>query len=478
MKLRFVAFFVALFSVLGLTSAQAITYPDAAVNSATDAPWVVSMWMVDESFDRAPDGFLCTGSLLDAYTVIIAAHCIAAAQNQYGYVFVRAQSSSTSRGEVLIPRQSIVHPDYDPANPDIAGDIAIVDLYYPSSVKTFLKIPSPTMEKFLRTRRPTLYGWGLMENGGQTDVLRKAKLRWMTTKAQAAYDTFDSNLQLAAGRVNPNGTFTGACAGDSGGPLTSAYRGVTYILAIVSYGEGAACESASPTVFTRVRGYRSFVSSAEAELKKTRLQKQVRIKDRHFVNSKANPLLNQSGITSGLKFQQYRADFVTETMGEAQSDLKWMTVTSFQSVADQWDVDVTLHSKIVWENAACGLGAAFHSVDDFISENVPGQVSVYVRAARSWQSQYVFTYSATEGSCIAEEGISLQPQSLTGSPVAEGCEAAIYGNNDGSLSFQFTRQCFPNPQYTYLRIQQNSFGVSDIEPGYDLWVGALNLKSP
>ena len=79
----------------------------------------------DSQFDRQPDGFFCTGSLIDPYTVVTAAHCIEAAANFESYVVVRNQTASSDHGQVLMPRTSRYY-DFD--SNTLAGDLALIDL--------------------------------------------------------------------------------------------------------------------------------------------------------------------------------------------------------------------------------------------------------------------------------------------------------------------------------------------------------------
>ncbi|MEY4322864.1 MAG: hypothetical protein RL410_645, partial [Actinomycetota bacterium] len=168
----------------------------------------------------------------------------------------------------------------------------------------------------------------------------------------------------------------------------------------------------------------------------------------------------------------------TELMGEPQSDIKQIKVSSYQSTSGQWDLAFQVVSKQPWANAKCALGIAAHNTDEYVGDNIPGQISLVVRAATKWQSSLIFTYSAVHDSCLPLEGLTLQPQGLNNGQVPQGCEAAIYGNGDGTLSFAMTRICLPAETNTYVRVIQSTYGVTDIEPGLDHWVGPMNLSNP
>ena len=457
--------------LFGTTAVSAITFPDSRKVLPTQAPWVVSLWGINSQFDRQPDGFFCTGSLIDPYTVVTAGHCMDAASNFEGYVVVRNQTSKSDHGQVLMPRTFRAY-EYDSAT--LKGDLAVIDLYNPASATSFLKIPTKAQSKKMLSSKPTLYGWGQTEKERSSKYLRKVVQGIFNAEAEAEYRNFNVKFQIGVNRKNANGTFSSACFGDSGGPLVGRLHSSFFLLGIVSFGNADKCATKAPVVLTRVSAYRDLLHEMRSDLANDRELKEVDTSQLHFRNTVLRPIIPELGtLGDGSKYRLWSASFVTELMDNAQSDLKRMNVTSYESLQGYWDVVIDLESKQVFGNDGCGFGESWNR-----DSGLGAQLSVQIRAANKWTTAVQFTYVADIDQCITGDGVEMQISTLDGFEVGPNCSASLYLDDDGVLSIGTMRDCLPNPRALNIRAALSTYAITDIEPGFDMWAGPFDVTDP
>ena len=110
-------------------------------------------------------GFSCGGTLIDAQTVLTAAHCVDSAANNRDVLVYTDKTSRFSNSGTPHTGTLTIHPAYNTNNLD--NDVAIVVL---DSPVTF----SETVRPACLNRNPIgtgtdlrISGWGLAETGGQ-----------------------------------------------------------------------------------------------------------------------------------------------------------------------------------------------------------------------------------------------------------------------------------------------------------------------
>jgi secreted trypsin-like serine protease len=164
----------------------------------------------------------CSGTLIAANIVLTAAHCLVdentdEALDPSGFrVVTGALDWTDGTGEISHVDQVIPNPSYDPYSDQ--ADAGLLVLHEPSGEPTIRLAASN--ERYLYTPGipAVVAGWGVDDTGNPSDVLR-----WADTSVQGAgycsanNDLFDVGWQTCA--VEPPGFATGACSGDSGGPL-------------------------------------------------------------------------------------------------------------------------------------------------------------------------------------------------------------------------------------------------------------------
>lgn len=242
---------IAILLALSLTQpvSNAVTNPDG---KATDSPWLASIWVkqVDGSFYNA-----CAGSLISDRAILTAAHCVV----DRDVSFIRLDMNPSTKGKILQVSNRIIHIDY--STDGYLNDIALLVLTEPVRDVESIKLP-PVKDQNLRALESlSIIGWGEDEKGNRPIEPKISEQLDMTTSASNYYDRFNAELLLATGRTVSVGSFSGACRGDSGGPLLSTFGSTKVLLGIVSYG-AEDCNAKKPSVYTRLSAYLDWVEQA------------------------------------------------------------------------------------------------------------------------------------------------------------------------------------------------------------------------
>ncbi len=469
--LRKVVIALVVLGFLSTSAVSAITYPDSKKVLPIEAPWVVSLWGINSQFDRDADGFFCTGSLVDPYTVITAAHCIEAAANFQGYVVVRNQTNSTDHGQVLMPRSSRI--DLYNSN-TLAGDFAVIDLYNPANASAYLKIPTKVQANKMLAGKPTLFGWGQTEKSRNPKNLRKVVQDIYNAEADSEYRNFNVKYQIGVNRKNSNGTYSSGCFGDSGGPLVGRLHSSYFLLGVVSFGNADECGTKAPVVMTRISAYRNQIKSIRSELLADRDANEVDTSNLHFRNTTANPIQPELGtLDDNSMYRMWTANFVTEKMDNPQSDLKKIIVTSYEPLEGYWDIVIDLETKQLFGSDGCGFGDSWNR-----DSGLGAQISVQIRDSVSWETAIQFSYVADVDECISADGVEMTISEFNGFTVRDQCSAWLYLDTDGVLSIGTMRDCLPAPKALNIRTAISTYAITDIEPGFDMWAGPFDVTNP
>ena len=468
--LRAALAFILLSAAVTMTPVSAVTNPDKPVVKPATAPWVVSLWRHDDQYDRLDDGFSCTGSLINAYTIITAAHCMDGVSDEISWGFVRGQYKKSNRGEVLLPSDYTIHPNYNRFS--FANDIAVVTLYFPAKSSSYLKLPTSTQTTNLLKNAPTLYGWGQLSDAASSNYLRRAVMRDMTARADLKYTTFNKAIQIGAGRTNANGTFTAACYGDSGGPLMAATKTNKYLLGVVSYGSSDGCSVKLPTVYTRVSAFASWIRAEMTEFSIDREARAINITGMKFEGTPTSSLpAIADQLEDGSWYRITTARLLTENMEFQSTDISQLAVYAYADNSQYFEIDVEVTSKVAWPIDGCGMSDQYDIYDE-----IPATLTMYIKGTTNWKSALKIQYTAQQGVCIGEDGIELDVESLDGSVVSESCGAAAFINPDGSHSIALERSCLDGRTNLYVRTIMSVGKGGDIEPGTDMWAGPFRVS--
>jgi secreted trypsin-like serine protease len=231
--------------------AQAVTYGEEIVDASISKAWVASIWFAagdDEYLD-----FICTGSLIEKDVVLTAAHCV----DEPGRYAVQLRADTLESNWLFINSSAEwSSPRYDKRK--IQNDIGLILLETPVVDFSPIPIADKTLLEAVDSQTSfTVYGWGEDQNGDVASFLRFSDLKSQTKAAKKFFSArlFNSKTTIAAGRyLKGERVYSGACYGDSGGPLTANILGVETLVGITSYG-AVSCRAKVPSVFTKVPYY-------------------------------------------------------------------------------------------------------------------------------------------------------------------------------------------------------------------------------
>ena len=249
------------------STAHAVTYGSTIADPTVSAPWVVSIWN-SQTNDVKDADFICSGTLISPHTVLTAAHCTL----EPGAYFVKVKSQALRDQTALTTVSGVwTSPRYDPKN--FTNDIGLLKLddEFPGIV--YPSLANAQAAKSINSKSIfTLYGWGRDQSGNLADLLRSAKLSLQDSLAAKSFKSaFNPKTMISAGRrIVSENVWSGACPGDSGGPLIISINQINVIAGVTSFGEKS-CLTPNPTVFSRVSYYVSDIQSGlkSVELKST-----------------------------------------------------------------------------------------------------------------------------------------------------------------------------------------------------------------
>lgn len=223
-----------------------------AIVNGTDAgttPWQVSL--------QNDEGHFCGGSIIDANTIVTAAHCLEG--ETAGGMTIRAgvTEADDDSGQDRPVASFTNHPRYAE---DELGDIAIVKLAEPLNLGGNVQAIAPaTIADISQATNASVTGWGAVsENGDDSNTLLKAIVPLVGDASCNAQLGTDAKTEVCAG-----GTGTDTCYGDSGGPLVVETPNGPRLAGITSWGDE--CGGETPGVYAEVPAFADFLKAGQAD---------------------------------------------------------------------------------------------------------------------------------------------------------------------------------------------------------------------
>jgi len=235
-------------------------------------PWQLSFEIPVYEVDGS-DVHFCGASLLSDRWGVTAAHCIIFppfANRVLGNVVTRSTDRLTT-GQLVNITVHHRHPFYDPEslNVSYANDIALLEFEDPIEEfdSQFTPINLPEAGEDFVGRECMISGWGTIRSPFQLpqDTLRYAPTSVITNEeCQKMVDGIGS---IGPGHVCIYTGVSGACSGDSGGPLSCKNEFGNWVLTgVTSWGvvefadNRTSCSVDYPSAYTRVTHYLDWIS--------------------------------------------------------------------------------------------------------------------------------------------------------------------------------------------------------------------------
>ncbi|XP_033762692.1 testisin-like [Pecten maximus] len=231
--------------------------PPAIIGGTTAAedawPWQVLILLKKK--------FICGGTLLNADTILTAAHCTFRKRKKAIKVVVgeynRRKNERKTRGERKMPvKQIIQHPDYDG---DVLHDLAIIKLKKPAKLNNYIQpipeLANDTMDFLNKTCYVT--GWGAIKGpSSSAKILQELKVP-VITNAECQVGIIGNDTDISADMICTDSEPKNSCYGDSGGPLQCSMNGTWVHAGTVSWGNRK-CK-VGPTVYARTSYHRDWI---------------------------------------------------------------------------------------------------------------------------------------------------------------------------------------------------------------------------
>ncbi|XP_054934371.1 chymotrypsinogen A-like [Dermacentor andersoni] len=224
-------------------------------------PWMVAVFSKDRS---AKGSGLCGGSIITRNVILTAAHCVVRKGRYVEKVAVMYNFTLDGKFTGVRAHKIIAHPRFVKRD-EIVHDVALVKLPVDLEFHRFMKpVCLPTHKMDVAGKILVVAGWGRTEWGNTSKSLRRAEVVGLTDElCQDELRTVRNRKHATPGPVIcAFGIGTGACRGESGGPLTlRGDDGKTLQLGIVAAGKDE-CPPSRPPFYARVSSHIEWIEKA------------------------------------------------------------------------------------------------------------------------------------------------------------------------------------------------------------------------
>ncbi len=229
---------------------------------ATPGAWPWQAALVRANVTNAYTGQFCGGSLIAGDWVLTAAHCVDDVRADEIAVVLGRHALSSTTGERIAVQEIIIHPAYK--GWWAGADLALLHLVQLSTQTPITVDAENSTLAETRAARATVTGWGAMEgNFSGSDTLREVAIPLVARDICNAPEAHAGRVtaeMLCAGYAKGG---TGACYGDSGGPIMiSQSENAGWLqVGIVSWGPAGCNRQDGYSIFTRVASFQPWIQA-------------------------------------------------------------------------------------------------------------------------------------------------------------------------------------------------------------------------
>jgi len=230
--------------------------------TAHNWPWQASL----RSSGWFGSSHICGATIINERYLITAAHCVDGATTRSLTIVVGDHhKGNTQASEVTHTLQRIrMHQQYDGNSLSTEGlphDIALLEVQTPMQFNQYVQpacLPGEEDLDLVGNNDCWITGWGLTQGSQDENVLQELNIEVRTNRdcENIWGQGMIRNSQVCLGHGQ-----TGACNGDSGGPLHCKVNGRWVLAGATSWGRSGCQTAGYPSVYTRVSSYLSWIAA-------------------------------------------------------------------------------------------------------------------------------------------------------------------------------------------------------------------------
>ena len=240
--------------------ARAVVFPDGYLVDTRGQMVPAKLILTTYEGGRESITGYCSGTFISQSVVLTAAHCLSAEPGDSVRIEYSVLKGSKMVTKQALPRHWYIHQRYSERTN--IHDVGLIVLKSKAKGVVTVKLPPRNDTSLENFRQLTLLGWGLDQNNKTHSSPGVALVKSMTGKASGIFEGFNKNYMIAAGKYREGeDLYSGACSGDSGGPLLAIFGNSVFVIGITSY-TAESCDSRYPSVFTRVSAEVEWIRTA------------------------------------------------------------------------------------------------------------------------------------------------------------------------------------------------------------------------
>jgi secreted trypsin-like serine protease len=236
---------------------------DSMIIGGTNA--AVGAWPWQLSQQRS-NSHSCGASLYKQFYALSAAHCVDGAAVSILRVIAGLHDRSNTAGTVIQNLAAYtMHNQYNTGAPTYSNDIAtlrFVGAINPGTNIAYATIPANNNNDYAG-QTCVITGWGRTSSSNTLpNVLQQASVGILST-TQCQQQAGGANIWANHICIKDSQNQRGACNGDSGGPINCPSGNSYVVTGIASFvfQSGGNCLPSSPSVYTRVSGYLTWIAN-------------------------------------------------------------------------------------------------------------------------------------------------------------------------------------------------------------------------